>query len=127
MESLLVSAGEREDLPLKVPISPIILPQPSTLTPPYIISAEEVIADQDQPSSVNRRTGSVLKGFWNNSLVGIKVLSNDTPVDVSKRYFNNQFRNLTLSTRIIDIAKAYQILACLEASSCAAGLRCIFD
>jgi hypothetical protein len=53
------------------------------LAPHYIIAPEEIVADRDSPLGLGRRNGGVFKGFWNNSLVGIRLLSNDTPVDVS--------------------------------------------
>ena len=59
----------------------------------YIIAPEEITADQDSPLGVGRRNGRVFKGTWNNSLVAIKLLSNDTPVDVSGQRF--QLENLS--------------------------------
>jgi hypothetical protein len=58
-------------------------PEPGS-TPPYIISPEEVTADaeNDSVAPTTRRPGRVFKGLWNNSTVAIKVLSNETPVDV---------------------------------------------
>jgi hypothetical protein len=55
------------------------------LTPHYIIAPEEIIADQDSPLGVERRNGGVFKGFWNSSLVSIRLLANDMPMDVSRR------------------------------------------
>jgi hypothetical protein len=51
----------------------------------YLIPPEEITADRDSPLGVGRRNGSVFKGIWNNSLVAIRVLSNDTPLDVSRQ------------------------------------------
>jgi len=56
--------------------------QLATYTQPhYIIAPEEITADQESPLGVGRRNGRVFRGIWNNSLVAIRLLSNDTPVD----------------------------------------------
>ena len=55
----------------------------SVSTPHYVIPTQEIAADRDSPLGANRRTGCVFKGFWNNSVVAVKVLAVDTPIDVS--------------------------------------------
>jgi hypothetical protein len=57
--------------------------QPAS-TPHYVIATQEITADRDCPLGKNKRTGSVFKGFWNNSLVAVKFLSNETQVDVGR-------------------------------------------
>jgi len=94
------------------------------LTPHYIITPEEITTDQDSPLGVGRRNGGVFKGFWNNSLVGIRLLSNDTPVDVSGQ--RSQFENPSThhsGRRISEVVRTHPGLAGLEASTCVAGLR----
>jgi hypothetical protein len=72
------SSGEADTiLPLETrSISPL-----AGLTPQYIIAAEEVTADRDAP--LGRGSTKVFKGFWNNSLVAVKILSDESPIDVS--------------------------------------------
>jgi hypothetical protein len=62
--------------------------QPAS-TPYYVISPQEIAADRDSPLRTTKRTGTVFKGFWNNSIVAVKILSNDSPVDVRNISFTN--------------------------------------
>lgn len=55
----------------------------SRLTPQYLIPPEEIVTDQTSPLGKNRR-GRVFKGFWNNNPISVKVLSDETSVDVSR-------------------------------------------
>jgi serine/threonine protein kinase len=52
----------------------------SSSTSPYLIAGEEITTDRKSPLGRNRR-GRVFKGFWNDSVVAVKILSNDTSVD----------------------------------------------
>jgi hypothetical protein len=56
-------------------ISPIVV-----LAPQYIIAADEVTVDQDLPLGKGSTNG--FRGLWNNSLVAIKVLSDESALDV---------------------------------------------
>jgi hypothetical protein len=53
------------------------------LTSHHFIAAEDIVTDQTSPLGKNRR-GRVFKGFWNDSLVSVKVLSDEASVDVSR-------------------------------------------
>jgi hypothetical protein len=116
-------SGETEILHGEAPIPPSVSSQ-LALTPHYIIAPEEIrIVDRDSPLGVGRRNGGVFKGSWNNSLVGIKLLSNDTPVDVSGQ--RSQLENLSThhsGRRISEVVTTHPGLAGLEASTCIAGL-----
>jgi hypothetical protein len=63
----------------RLPIGP-----PPASTPHYVIATQDITADRESPLGTPRRAGSVYKGFWNNSLVAVKVLSNDTSLDVGR-------------------------------------------
>jgi hypothetical protein len=63
----------------RLPIGP-----PPAATPHYVIATQDITADRESPLGTPRRAGSVYKGFWNNSLVAVKVLSNDTSLDVGR-------------------------------------------
>jgi hypothetical protein len=82
MDSPLSRDAELLPVPVPVPSLPASNLSQSASTPHYIIAAREITADRDSPLGSNRRTGSVFKGSWNNSVVAVKVLSNETPVDV---------------------------------------------
>jgi hypothetical protein len=93
------------------------------LTPHYIIAPEEIVADRYSPLGVGRRNhGGVFKGFWNNSLVGIRLLSNDTPVDVSGQRSQLESLSTHRGRRIPDVVRTHPGLAGLEASTCVTGL-----
>jgi hypothetical protein len=88
-------------------------PSPNS-NPHYVIATQEITADQDAPLGAPRRTGSVFKGFWNNSLVAVKILSNDTPADVG--YLSTYTRarissniDITMQT-LLDRIACWQIL-----------------
>ena len=49
----------------------------------YVMAAEEIKIDKKSPLGKNRR-GRVFKGSWNESLVAVKILSDETPVVVSR-------------------------------------------
>jgi hypothetical protein len=53
-------------------------------TPRHVIAAQEVTADRNCRLGTSKRTGNVFKGFWNNSLVAVKMLPKETPVDVGQ-------------------------------------------
>jgi serine/threonine protein kinase len=55
----------------------------SYLTSHYLIAAEEITTDRNSPLGKNR-SGRVFKGFWNDNLVAVKVLSDQTAVDTFK-------------------------------------------
>jgi hypothetical protein len=69
---------------VQAPVLPSNPSPQSDSTPHYIISAQEITADRDSPLGTAKRTGSVFKGLWNNSIVAIKVLSNETSGDVGQ-------------------------------------------
>jgi hypothetical protein len=71
------------DLPFAYASGPSNVSSQPTSTPHYIIAAQEISADRESQLGSARRTGSVFKGFWNSSVVAVKVLSSETPVDVS--------------------------------------------
>lgn len=54
----------------------------SCLTSHYVIAAEEITTDRN-PLLGKNRSERVFKGFWNDSLVAVKALSDQIPVDVS--------------------------------------------
>jgi hypothetical protein len=60
-------------------------------TPHYIVAAQDITTDRDSRLGTSKRSSSVFKGFWNNSLVAVKILSNEAPTDVSRiyLYFSN--------------------------------------
>lgn len=116
-------SGETQILHGEVSFSPSVSSQ-LALTPHYIIAPEEIVADRDSPLGVGRRNGGVFKGFWNNSLVGIRFLSNDAPMDVSGQ--RSPLENLNTDHsghRISEVARTHPGLAGLEASTRVAGLR----
>lgn len=76
------SPAHEVEVPSAHPPPGLPSPQPRS-TPHYIIGAQEITADRESQLGTSRRTGSVFKGFWNNNVVAVKVLSNETPVDVS--------------------------------------------
>ena len=77
------SSNSRDvELPFTYTLGPSNVSSQPTSTPHYIIAAQEITADRESQLGSARRTGSVFKGFWNNSVVAVKVLSSETPVDV---------------------------------------------
>jgi hypothetical protein len=93
--------------------SQLVAPSPPS-TPHYIIATHEITADPDASMGSTRRTGSVFKGFWNNSLVAVKVLSSETPVDVRRISHFIQTRTLSKMTSklqtLFDHINRWQVL-----------------
>jgi hypothetical protein len=79
----MMESGDTEIPTAKAAIRSIFSSRP--VKAPYVITPEEISAEQDSPIGITRHTGNltVVKGFWNARVVGIKVLSNDTKMDVS--------------------------------------------
>jgi hypothetical protein len=112
-------SGETEVPHGEAPISPSISSRSH-----YIIASEEIIANRDSPLGLRKRNGGVFKGFWNNSLVAIRYLSNETPLDVSGQ--GTQLENPSTHRRTSDrqVAGTHPHVAGIEASTCVAGLWC---
>jgi len=52
------------------------------------VPMEQVVLDRDAPPlGGSRKAGNVFKATWNNTIVAVKLLSKETPVDVSLRVF----------------------------------------
>jgi len=67
-----------------VELPPVNHPAQHASTPHYVISPQDVIVDRNAPLQTTGRSGNVFKGSWSNGLVAVKILSNDTPANVSQ-------------------------------------------
>jgi hypothetical protein len=87
-----MESSNSRDVELPFTYTPSNASSQPTSTPHYIIAAQEITADRESQLGSARRTGSVFKGFWNNSVVAVKVLSSETPVDVGRSSLSTRAR-----------------------------------
>jgi hypothetical protein len=52
----------------------------------YIIASEDVSVDQTKPLGIVKRNGRVFKGYWNDSVVVVKLLKTEIPGEVRKLF-----------------------------------------
>jgi hypothetical protein len=84
-------------------------------TPHYVISPQDVTVDRNAPLQTTGCSGNVFKGSWSNGVVAVKILSNDTPADVSQillyqePHFNINLyhdQNCRLGSTVLNVGRA---------------------
>lgn len=62
----------------------------------YMIASEDVSVDQTNPLGPAQRNGRVLKGYWNDSVVAVKLLKSEIPGEA--RFFICFLRRCSIET-----------------------------
>ena len=113
---------------------PSALPSPGLPSPPppqqqprssphYLIGAQEITADRESQLGTNsRRTGTVFKGFWNDKVVAVKVLSNEIQVNVSIFRLSTGMSSIIMVSTL-DFVRSYRHMGGFESPPHFARLR----